>query len=65
MTDQANVTQTETTLSEGVPQSPVCQLNQFRYGQPCPSCGSDQVNYDGLLNLVCRACGLRQAGAFT
>jgi hypothetical protein len=43
----------------------VCLMSHFRYGQPCPACGSDQVDYNGLLNLVCKNCGLTQTGAFT
>jgi NADH pyrophosphatase NudC (nudix superfamily) len=42
-----------------------CKMSEFRYGQPCPSCGSKDVGYDGLLNLVCKNCGLRQGGVFT
>ncbi|HHX08110.1 MAG TPA: hypothetical protein GX730_01565 [Chloroflexi bacterium] len=42
-----------------------CKMSEFRYGQPCPACGSKDVGYDGLLNLVCKNCGLRQGGVFT
>ena len=42
-----------------------CQMANFRYGKACPACGNDTVTYDGLLNLVCKTCGLTQTGAFT
>ena len=47
----------------------VCSLTRpgfhLRYGHPCPFCGSDQVDYDGLLNLTCGKCGKVQTGVFT
>lgn len=51
--------------AEKVSKQDGCQISEFRYGQPCPVCGSNDVGYNGLLNLVCRNCGLRQAGVFT
>ncbi|MEA4958287.1 MAG: hypothetical protein VB029_01090 [Anaerolineaceae bacterium] len=37
----------------------------LKYGQPCPYCGSDKVDYDSLLNLVCQSCGKTDTGACT
>jgi len=58
------VKQNKTEKEEKLESEP-CQMANFRYGKPCPACGSDTVSYDGLLNLVCKTCGLTQTGAFT
>ncbi|MCC6957229.1 MAG: hypothetical protein IT316_10595 [Anaerolineales bacterium] len=29
----------------------------LRAGQTCPACGRAELEYDGLLNLVCPQCG--------
>ena len=34
-------------------------------GQTCPQCGNSTLEYNGLLNLVCPACGYELAGSFT
>gem|GEM_PF-1282588 len=34
-------------------------------GQLCPQCGQGRLDYDGLLNLVCPACGYTSGGGFT
>jgi len=31
----------------------------------CPRCGQGVIDYDGLLQLVCPNCGLKEAGACT
>ncbi|NWG34002.1 MAG: hypothetical protein HXY42_06135 [Chloroflexi bacterium] len=37
-----------------------------RPGQKCPECGEGRLDYDGLLQLVCPACGyLASGGGFT
>ncbi|HTP08204.1 MAG TPA: hypothetical protein VMP08_08145, partial [Anaerolineae bacterium] len=37
-----------------------------RPGQKCPQCRQGKLDYDGLLNLVCPACGHTAfAGSFT
>lgn len=35
------------------------------YNHPCPYCGKGPVEYDSLLNLLCKTCGRVQSGAFT
>ena len=34
-------------------------------GMHCPRCGQAVIDYDGLLQLVCPNCGLKEAGACT
>ncbi|MBG0788289.1 MAG: hypothetical protein H0S79_24635 [Anaerolineaceae bacterium] len=34
-------------------------------GMICPRCGQAVIDYDGLLQLVCPNCGLKEAGACT
>jgi uncharacterized protein (DUF983 family) len=37
-----------------------------RPGQKCPQCGKGKLDYNGLLNLVCPACGYAAvSGGFT
>ncbi len=48
--------------------APTCELQPdkgLRPGMLCPRCGKGQIDYDGLLNLVCPVCGLTEAGACT
>jgi predicted RNA-binding Zn-ribbon protein involved in translation (DUF1610 family) len=45
-----------------------CNLNLAKRllpGMPCPRCGKGIVDYDGLLQLVCPVCGLKETGAVT
>ncbi|HEY3312875.1 MAG TPA: hypothetical protein VGK00_14640 [Anaerolineales bacterium] len=36
----------------------------FRRGEPCPSCGIGLLDYNGLIDLECPACGYTEgAGA--
>ncbi len=37
----------------------------LRPGMTCPRCGTGTIDYDGLLELVCPVCGLKEAGACT
>jgi len=39
--------------------------NELRAGDLCPYCHTAQMDYDGLLNLVCPQCGYSHAGCFT
>ena len=34
-------------------------------GDPCPHCHAGQLDYDGMLNLACPACGYSLGGCFT
>ncbi|QRN84180.1 hypothetical protein JR338_05420 [Chloroflexota bacterium] len=34
-------------------------------GMICPRCGQAVIDYDGLLQLVCPNCGLKEVGACT
>lgn len=34
-------------------------------GDICPKCGQERLDYDGMLNLTCAACGYSEAGCFT
>jgi uncharacterized protein (DUF983 family) len=36
-----------------------------RRGDSCPRCARGRLDYDGLLNLACAACGFTLAGCFT
>lgn len=40
-------------------------VNELHAGDRCPACGVGQVDYDGMLNLVCGACGYTLSGCFT
>jgi uncharacterized protein (DUF983 family) len=45
-----------------------CELRpgeSLRTGMLCPRCGEGQIDYNGLLHLVCPVCGLTEAGACT
>jgi hypothetical protein len=44
-----------------------CQSRQveLRAGDLCPKCHQDRLDYDGLLNLACLACGYAVGGSFT
>ncbi|MFN2198939.1 MAG: hypothetical protein ACK2UW_22665 [Anaerolineales bacterium] len=37
----------------------------LRPGDRCPVCGRANMDYDGLLNLICPACGYVLGGCFT
>ncbi len=52
------------------PQAPaepeICTLRPPRSGDPCPRCGKGKLDYNGLLELECTACGYRySSGACT
>jgi hypothetical protein len=34
-------------------------------GDLCPACEKEYLDYDGLLNLVCKSCGYGEGGCFT
>lgn len=38
---------------------------EFHPGDLCPQCQMAELNYDGLLNLVCPNCGYALGGCFT
>lgn len=38
---------------------------RLRAGMLCPRCGEVELEYNGLLNLVCPHCGLTEVGAYT
>jgi hypothetical protein len=38
---------------------------EFRCGDQCPVCGKADLDYDGLLNLICLNCGYAVGGCFT
>jgi predicted RNA-binding Zn-ribbon protein involved in translation (DUF1610 family) len=45
-----------------------CELQpavSLQAGMICPRCGEAVIDYDGLLQLVCPNCGLKEAGACT
>jgi predicted amidophosphoribosyltransferase len=42
-----------------------CQANELRAGDLCPACGAARLDYNGLLNLACPACGYSLGGGFT
>ena len=35
-----------------------------RAGEPCPSCGKADLDYDGCLNLMCTNCDYVACGVF-
>jgi uncharacterized Zn finger protein (UPF0148 family) len=37
----------------------------LRSGDVCPRCGTAKLDYDGLLNLACPACGFAVGGCFS
>ena len=37
----------------------------LRSGDLCPKCRVERLDYDGLLNLACAACGYSLSGCFT
>lgn len=41
------------------------QCIELRSGDQCPSCRSEYMDYDGLLNLTCPSCGYTLGGCFT
>jgi len=40
-------------------------LERPHVGQTCPRCQAAQLDYNGLLQLVCPQCGVIETGAFT
>jgi uncharacterized protein (DUF983 family) len=40
-------------------------VSQLQVGDLCPACGKAHLDYDGLLNLTCSACGYTLSGSFT
>ncbi len=46
----------------------VCNLRPYerlREGMLCPRCKAAKIEYNGLLNLVCPNCGLKEVGVST
>lgn len=41
------------------------RARDLRPGDRCPACGQASLDYDGLLNLTCPACGYALGGCFT
>jgi len=60
-----------TTPRENTPQTnhvATCTIQpgvSLQAGMLCPRCGQAVIDYDGLLQLVCPHCGLKEAGACT
>ena len=65
--DEINICQPGSVLEDAAAdQAPrVCGSAALRYGLPCPFCKVGKVDYDSLLNLVCRNCEKTQTGVFT
>ena len=40
----------------------LCDLRPPRCGDICPNCGQGKLDYNGLLELECLACGYRNGG---
>jgi hypothetical protein len=40
-------------------------FEQPHWGDTCPHCEVERLDYDGLLNLSCPACGIISSGCFT
>jgi predicted amidophosphoribosyltransferase len=61
--------QQETTpQSQPSPEPQVCWVNPkvgLKDGMLCPRCKQANIEYNGLLQLVCPNCGLTEAGACT
>jgi hypothetical protein len=55
----------ETTTIKLTLDSPAVEPVEIRAGDLCPKCGQAEIDYDGLLNLVCPECGYTLAGCFT
>ena len=43
----------------------VGEAQEPRRGDICPKCGKGKLDYDGMLNLCCEACGYAVVGCFT
>jgi ribosomal protein S27E len=41
------------------------RIHKTKMGIICPRCRNSSMEYDGLLNLHCKACGYIIAGSFT
>lgn len=39
--------------------------HELRSGDLCPQCEAEKLDYDGMLNLACPACGYAVGGCFT
>lgn len=58
--------QTKKGLSKQKPASTSRPCRVPRPGQKCPFCGKGKLDYDGLLQLCCPACGnVASTGGFT
>lgn len=51
--------------SEGSQEQPDSEAIELHAGDLCPVCGSERLDYDGLLNLTCPVCGPVAVGCFT
>lgn len=40
-------------------------VHEIRSGDRCPHCAQANLDYDGMLNLSCPACGYAVGGCFT
>ena len=55
-------------IQKSNPPAATCEIQPavgLRVGMTCPRCGQATIDYDGLLQLVCPHCGLKEAGACT
>jgi hypothetical protein len=39
--------------------------SRLRMGNTCPNCHQAQLDYDGMLQLMCPRCGVLETGTFT
>lgn len=51
--------------SEKIGKSEQKELEKKESNSLCPKCKTGKIDYDGLLNVVCRQCGYTSAGCFT
>jgi hypothetical protein len=49
----------------GTPRHIPVLVDELSAGKLCPVCEQANLDYDGLLNLVCPACGYTAGGCFT
>ena len=50
---------------KGVELDQVSIISELRAGILCPTCLTERLDYDGLLNLACPKCGIICSGGFT
>jgi hypothetical protein len=43
----------------------LAEIHELHSGDLCPRCRAATLDYDGLLNLACPACGFALSGCFT